>query len=83
MIRETVFTNYRLKLTASEEILLEDDWTLGGRLEKLGCFDVDWDNHFGPFIYYSVADEDDNPDLHNKVFLTCQKRVREMEKKKA
>lgn len=46
------------------------------RMTKLtGVFDIEYNGHFGPGIFYTVDDDEDTPSLHKKIDGIIKKQV--------
>jgi hypothetical protein len=53
-------------------------------LDKMsGVYDIEYNGHFGNFVYFSVATEDDKPSLHKKVERCIEKHLKRCAKYKA
>lgn len=75
---EQICRAYTVNLDKDEDILTTDDVTLMGRLDELPIYDIEYNGHFGPYIFYSVNVEDDTPSLHLSIISICQERLQEI-----
>jgi len=50
------------KLVVDADLEVEHYEQLDQRLGRAGAEDVDYDGHFGAYIYFAVCDEDDTPE---------------------
>ncbi len=68
-------SSYSLQILPLDDftVILKDDEINGQGLvmkflnEVSEIFDIEFNGHFGNFIYYSVSSEDDKPSLHEKI----------------
>jgi len=81
--REVRHTAYAIRLTLkdftlvvnADKYMLEQDTLdlcLSHRLEKLGCIEVDYDGHFGTYIYFSLIPENDTERMWMEIYKEIQ-----------
>lgn len=77
LFQQKVSTSYAYGLTIEEfqKVTRKDDEeedyerTLGAKLERLeGVRDVEYNGHFGPFIYYTIDVDHDGSKTHSDIF---------------
>lgn len=78
--------NYSFTVTKEDFGLIEDmdnempeyADTLGGKLDKIGGVDdADYNGHFGSYIFFRVAAEDDNDEKQDEIFNTIMEYILE------
>jgi hypothetical protein len=79
MKTEKTCTSYCVSLTDEESKLVLDDETLYNRLDKLPVYKIDYDGHFGAYIFYTVNTEHDTTGLHEDVIRVCRERLVEIQ----
>ena len=65
--------NQFLKVERKDDKCKGNDFGLMTLLEKLGCYSIEYNGHFGSFIYYTLSASDDTEALRQTIEQTIVK----------